>query len=140
MTRYAIDLLVALRLVEDAVAVPVEHQLVAPALLRSQALSHLYQDVRGGERTEKDALNLMERITTMKIRLLGDRVSRSTAWKIASDLDWDDTADAEYLAVARLQADRFVTLDPKLRRAADGIIPLAEIAELYEPRARGEIR
>lgn len=140
MTRYAIDLLVALRLVEDAVAVPVEHQLVAPALLRSQALSHLYQDVRRGERTEKDALNLMERITTMKIRLLGDRVSRSTAWKIASDLDWDDTAAAEYLAVARLQADRFVTLDPKLRRAADGIIPLGEIAELYEPRARGEIR
>lgn len=77
----------------------------------------------------------MERITTMKIRLLNDRVSRSVAWKIASDLDWDDTAAAEYLAVAKLQADRFVTLEPKLRRAANGIIPLAEIAELYEPRA-----
>lgn len=134
MTRYAIDLHVALRLAEDAVTAPVQHQLVAPALLRSQALSLLYQDVRRGERTEKDALNLMERITTMKIRLLGDRVSRSVAWKIASDLDWDDTAAAEYLAVARLQADRFVTLDPKLRRAANGIIPLAEIAELYERR------
>lgn len=133
MTRYAIDLLVALRLAEDAMTTPTGHQLVAPALLRSQALSHLYQDVRRGERTEKAALNLMERITTMKIRLLNDRVSRSVAWKIASDLDWDDTAAAEYLAVAKLQADRFVTLDPKLRCAADGIVPLAEIAKLYEP-------
>lgn len=33
MTRYAIDLLAALRLAEDAMTAPTGHQLVAPALL-----------------------------------------------------------------------------------------------------------
>ena len=44
-------------------------------------------------------------MTQLKLRLLGDRVSRSTAWKIARQQDWDSLRDAEYLAITRLQAD-----------------------------------
>ena len=39
------------------------------------------------------------------MRLLGDRVSRRTAWKIAQEQGWETTFDAEYLAVTKLQAD-----------------------------------
>ena len=37
---------------------------------------------------------------------------------------------AEYLAVAKLQADRFVTLAPALAAVADEFVPTAAITEL----------
>lgn len=130
MTRYAIDLPVAMRLIQDDVAIASEHSLVGPSLLRSHALTELYRSVRAGERTGAEGRALLDRLAALKIRLLGDRVSRAVAWQIAQDLDWDDTARAEYLAVAKLQSDAFVSLDPVLRAAADGIVPLAEFADL----------
>jgi predicted nucleic acid-binding protein len=131
MTRFGIDALTALRLAEARVVVAPGHRLVAPNVLRSHAMADLYRSVRRGERTEDEALVLLDRLTTLKIRLLGDRVSRSTAWKIAARLDWPDIGTAEYLAVAKLQADRFVTLDPALAAVADEFVPTAAITELY---------
>lgn len=61
----------------------------------------------------------------MRIRLLADRVSRAKAWEIAEQLDWDDISMAEYVAVAKLQADAFVTLDADLARQVDGIVATA---------------
>ena len=130
MTRFAIDLPVAMRLIDDDVTIAAEHSLVGPSLLRSHALSELYRSVRAGDRTPDEGRALLDRVAALKIRLLGDRVSRAVAWQIARDLDWDDTAGAEYLAVAKLQSDAFVSLDPVLRAAADGIVPLAEFADL----------
>ena len=37
---------------------------------------------------------------------------------------------AEYLAVCRLQADAFVTVDPAMAERAEGIVPLAPITVL----------
>src|SRR5690606_2428496 len=91
-----------------------EHQLVAPNLIRSQALSLLLDDVRSGAISEEEALRRHERFTELKMRLLGDRVSRRTAWKIARANDWDTTFDAEYLAVCQLQADALITIDPSM--------------------------
>lgn len=130
MTRFAIDLPVAMRLIEDDVAIAAEHSLVGPSLLRSHALAELYRSVRTGERSSDEGRVMLDRLAALKIRLLGDRVSRAVAWQIAQGLDWDDTAGAEYLAVAKLQSDAFVSLDPVLRAAADGIVPLAEFADL----------
>jgi hypothetical protein len=56
-----------------------DHQLVAPNSIRSEALEILLSDVRAGLRPESDALGLHERMTEVKMRLLGDRVSRRTA-------------------------------------------------------------
>lgn len=61
------------------------------------------------------------------MRLLGDRVSRRTAWRIARDKGWETIGDAEYLAVTRLQADALVTIDEALARSADGIVPVASL-------------
>jgi predicted nucleic acid-binding protein len=86
--------------------------------------------VRSGEITEAVALQRHERLTEMKMRLLGDRVSRRTAWKIAREQGWDTTFDAEYLAVCRLQADALVTIDPAMAAKAAHIVPLAPLSAL----------
>jgi hypothetical protein len=67
----------------------------------------------------------------LRIRLLGDRVSRDSAFKLAARLGWEDTAPAEYLSVAVLQSDRLVTRDALLVAGAAGLIPVAPIEELY---------
>jgi len=59
------------------------------------------------------------------MRLLGDRVSRRTAWKIAREQGWETTYDAEYLAVTKLQADALVTVNPALASKAKEVVQLA---------------
>ena len=130
MARYVIDAPTLLHLIAEDIEVDPAHRLVAPNLIRSQALALLYAAVRNGEITEAVALQRHERLTEMKMRLLGDRVSRRTAWKIALEHGWDTTFDAEYLAVCRLQADAFVTVDESMASRAAGIVPLASLDAL----------
>lgn len=134
MTRYAIDALTAIRLVRQDVVVPDGHQLVGPNLLRSQALSFLYREVHQGGLREDEARTLLDGITSTRMRLLGDRVSRAVAWQIAEQLGWEDTMQAEYVAVAKLQADFFVTLDADLARQVKGIVKTAPFEALVTLR------
>ena len=67
------------------------------------------------------------------MRVLGDRMSRRTAWDIARERDWATLRQAEYLAVARLQADALVSVDPELAAAADGVVPLVALEALSVP-------
>lgn len=131
MTRFVIDAPTLLHLVAEGIAVAPGHRLVAPQGLRSQALDLLYGAVRRGELTEDDALARHEMMTGVKLRLLGDRVSRAVAWRIAREHGLDSTADAEYLALARLQADLFVSVDPAARARAEGIVPVGTVAQLW---------
>jgi hypothetical protein len=63
--------------------------------------------------------------------MLGDRMSRGTAWRIARERDWDTLRDAEYLAFTRLQADALVTVDRDLAARAEGVIPVAPLEALF---------
>jgi predicted nucleic acid-binding protein len=130
VTRYVIGPDVALRLAHDEAVIPDEHQLVAPTLLRSQLLALLYQAVRRGEMTKKDADRQLDYVRALRIRLLGDRVLQNVAWKIADQLGWPDTLDAEYVALTQLQADAFITLDAELARAVKGLVMIAPIEAL----------
>ena len=130
MTRYVIDAPTLLHIVANDVQVSPSHKIVAPNLIRSQALSLLLGAVRLGDLTEDVALEHHKRLTELKMRLLGDRVLRRTAWKIAREHSWETTYDAEYLAVTRLQADALVTVNPALAAKAEGIVPLAPLAAL----------
>ncbi len=87
--------------------------------------------MRDGQISDEVALQRHERTTEIKMRLLGDRVSRRTAWKIAREHGWDSTLDAEYLAVCKLQADALITIDPATAAKAAGIVPLAPVAALF---------
>jgi indolepyruvate ferredoxin oxidoreductase alpha subunit len=66
----------------------------------------------------------------MPIRLLGDAVLRRKAWKLADELGWAETYDAEYVALTQLQADALVTLDTELARRVKGIVPTKTIEAL----------
>src|SRR5947207_13232329 len=99
MTRYVIGPEVALRLARDEVVIPDEHQLLAPTLLRSQMLSLLYRATRQGEMAKNDADRQLNHVRALRIRLLGDRVLQRVAWKIADQLGWPDTFEAEYVAL-----------------------------------------
>ncbi|MDX6301767.1 MAG: hypothetical protein QOF53_2981 [Nocardioidaceae bacterium] len=133
VTRYVIDSPTLLHVIDDDLPIDPSHQLVAPNFLRSEALERLLHEVREGRRTEKAALQCHQRMTALKIRLLGDRVSRRTAWDIAVAHDWDTLRDAEYLAVTRLQADALITIDEALAAAAANIVPVAALSDLLSP-------
>ena len=81
--RYVIDARTLLHVVADDLDIDPDHEFVAPNLIRSQALTLLLEDVRNGDITEQVALQHHERFTELKMRLLGDHVSRRTVWKIA---------------------------------------------------------
>jgi hypothetical protein len=130
MTRYGIDAVTLLHIVDNDLRIDSQHQLVAPNAIRSDALELLLRDVRRGSRTPEDALTLHTRMTELKMRLLGDRVSRATAWRIAVEQDWDTLREAEYLAVTKLQADAFVTVDPAFAEKARRIVPVAAVDAL----------
>lgn len=129
MTRFVIDAPTAVRLIAEGTEVGAGHQLVAPSTLRAQVLDLLYRR-HGGAAITGEVAQQLDRLSELKIRLLGDRVSRSTAWKLAAQLGWTEIGPAEYLAVAKLQADALVTDDERLRTAAEGIVSLASFGEL----------
>ena len=130
MTRYAIDAPTLLRIVTEEVRVHPSHQLVAPNSIRSDALTLLLGRVRRGELTDQEARALHTRLTELRIRTLGDRVSRWTSFQIAREQGWETTYAAEYLAVAKLQADALDTGDEELARAAEGVGPVQPLEAL----------
>jgi predicted nucleic acid-binding protein len=130
VTRYVIGPDVALRLAQDEAVIRGDHQILAPALLRSQLLSLLYQAVQRGEMTKKVADQRLSYVRGLQIRLLGDRVLQATAWKVADRLGWPDTFDAEYVALTQLQADALITLDQQLAEAVRDLVTVAPLEVL----------
>ncbi|WP_084038114.1 hypothetical protein [Demequina sp. NBRC 110053] len=128
--RYAIDAAVALEIAAGTLAVDPAHQLVGPGRLRSDAMGILFAAVREGGLDDGQARGQLEALASLKMRLLNDRVSRAVAWKIAVSREWSDLVVAEYLAVASLQADALVALDPALAAGAEGVVDLAPVEAL----------
>jgi predicted nucleic acid-binding protein len=111
----------AIPLAHDQAVTRGGHQILAPALLRSQVLWPLYQAVRCGEMTRKEAERQLEYVRGLRIRLPGDRVHQDAAWKAAVLPGWPDTFDAEYVALTQLHADALITLDRQLADAVKDI-------------------
>ena len=130
MTRFVVDCDTLLGIAAGEIEVAAEHQLVAPTLVRSQALAALYEAARRGEIPAAEGMERVTRINSLKVRFLGDKVLQRQAWKIADQLGWESTYDAEYVALTQLQADAFVTLDAELARRAQGIVTIASIDDL----------
>ena len=131
MTRFGIDAPTFLRLARSDRRPHPDHQLVAPNSLRTRALELLLHEVRAGRTTDAEALQIHERMTEIKVRLLGDRVSRRVAWTHARRTNSTDLSCAEYLAVTELQADMLLTSDLQLRTMASDVVPLAAFDDLF---------
>jgi len=130
MTRFVVDCGTLLRIAAGEVEVAAEHQLVAPTLVRSQALAALYEAARRGEISTAEGMERVTRINSLRVRFLGDKVLQRQAWKVADELGWETTYDAEYVALTRLQADAFVTSDGDLARAVSGVVETAPVDAL----------
>ena len=130
MTRFVVDCETLLRVAAGEIEVAVEHQLVAPTLVRSQALSALYQAARRGEISAAEGIERVTRINSLRVRFLGDKVLQRTAWRLADQLGWETTYDAEFVALTQLQADLFVTSDSDLARAVSGLVMTTSVDAL----------
>ena len=130
MTRYVLDPEVALTLAEHEAEIPTHHQLLAPTLLRSQVLTQLFAAVQRGDLSRKEASRRLDYLRRLRIRLLGDRVLQQVAWQVAVELGLQDTFDAEYIALTKLQADALVTRNNSLAQAAGKVVAIATLDDL----------
>ena len=130
MTRFVVDCETLLRIAAGEIEVASEHQLVAPTLVRSQALVTLYEAARRGEISDREGVERVTQINSLKVRFLGDKVLQRQAWKVANLLGWQTTYDAEYVALTMLQGDAFVTPDEELARTASALVKTAPIEAL----------
>ena len=131
VARFVVDCETLRGIAAGEIEVAAAHQLVAPTLVRSQALSALYEAARRGEISDAEGLEQVTRINSLKVRFLGDKVLQRQAWKVAEQLGWASTYDAEFVALTKLQADALVTSNPNLARAA------SEFVETAAPDALG---
>ena len=125
MTRFVVDCETLLRIAAGEIEVAAEHKLVAPTLVRSQALSALYAAARRGEISRREGIDRVVRINSLRVRFLGDKVLQQQAWKVAEQLEWETTYAAEFVALTALQADAFVTSDRELAQAVSGLVETA---------------
>jgi predicted nucleic acid-binding protein len=130
LTRFVVDCGTLLRIASGEIDVAPEHQLVAPTLVRSQALATLYEAARRGEIPATVGMERVTRINSLGVRFLGDKVLQRHAWKVAAELGWETTFDAEFVALTQLQADVFVTSDKDLAQAVSGLVETATIDAL----------
>jgi predicted nucleic acid-binding protein len=133
VTRFVVDCPTLLGIAGGEVEVAPEHELVAPTLVRSQALAALYQAARRGEISTAEGLRRVRRVNSLKVRFLGDKVLQQRAWAVAEELGWDSTYDAEFVALTQLQADAFVTSSRELARPASRLVKTAPVSSLGIP-------
>ena len=130
MTRFVVDCDSLLRIAAGEIEVAAEHKLIAPTLVRSQALAALYESARRGEISAAEGLERVTRLNSLKVRFLGDKVLQRKAWKVADELGWETTYDAEFVALTQLQADVLIASDGDLARAASRLVETATIDSL----------
>ena len=97
----------------------VDDELVAPPLLWSEVRSALHEARRRRELADDPATAAHERLGRLRIRPRSPARLGREAWRIADELGWAKTYDAEFVALASILACRLVTVDARLRRGAD---------------------
>ena len=127
MTHFVVDCETLLRIAAGEIEVAAEHKLVAPTLVRSQALSALYEAARRGEISAAEGLERVAQINSLKVRFLGDKVLQRTAWRVADQLGWWETTFEE---CGEAEADVFITSDSELARRVSDLVETATIDAL----------
>jgi predicted nucleic acid-binding protein len=91
-------------------------ELVAPPLMWIEAVSSLHALVWRGELRREQAKSVLDRVLSAPVRRREPDGLALEAWKVADELGWAKTYDANYVALARLLACQLVTLDARMRR------------------------
>ena len=109
---------------EAGLAGHADRQLVAPPLLWSEATSVLHQLRWRKEISGQLAEIALARLMSAPIASRRPKGLHEQAWRLADQLGWAKTYDAEYLALARLLRCRLMTTDAKLQRSAGRMVEI----------------
>jgi predicted nucleic acid-binding protein len=101
-----------------------DEQLVAPALLWPEASSVIHELRWRREISDELASTAFGVLLTAPVSLRAPRRLRREVWRVADDLGWAKTYDAEYVALARIRGCRLFTVDERLRRGAAPIVAI----------------
>jgi len=96
-----------------------EPELVAPPLMWSESRSAIHELLWRGEVVRADAEQARAALDRAPVERRDHPRLGEEAWRVADQLGWAKTYDAEYLALALLLGCRVVTLDARMRRTAD---------------------
>lgn len=95
------------------------NDLVAPPLLWPDARSAIRQSHWRGVVTTEQARLGRQALENAAVDMQDHPDLAEESWRIADQLGWAKTYDAEYVALGSLLGCRVVTLDGRLRRGAD---------------------
>jgi predicted nucleic acid-binding protein len=104
--------------------------LVAPGLLWSEVPSVLHEMTWRGAVSRDLGHAALERFLAAPIGSRRHTRLTRESWRIADELGWAKTYDAEYVALARLLGSRLLTVDARLRRTASRLVEILGPTEL----------
>jgi predicted nucleic acid-binding protein len=104
---------------EDPFGALVADDLCAPPLMWSEARSALHELSWRGHLGVDQTAEARVRLENADVEQQRPPGLADEAWRIADELGWAKTYDAEYVALASLLGCRLVTVDARLRRGAD---------------------
>lgn len=107
-----------------------EHDLIAPPLLRAEALSSISEMAFRGEIPPDAARVAALRLARIHVRLERPDGLDERAWDVSRSLGWAKTYDAEYVALALMRSVPLLTIDARLRRGAGHLVPMPRIVDL----------
>ena len=129
--RVVIDANIAVQIAISNDLGPLEgHQLLAPPLLRAEALSSISEMTYRGEIPADAGRAAILRVSDIDIELDRPRTLDARAWDLARSLGWAKTYDAEYVALALIHRIPLITLDARLRRGAGHLVSMPLVTEL----------
>jgi predicted nucleic acid-binding protein len=92
------------------------HVLVAPQLMLIEASSVLHEMAWRGDVSGPRSKTMLDRLLRAPIEIQTPEGLIDTAWRLADDLGWAKTYDAQYVALAQMLECRLVTIDGRLLR------------------------
>ena len=105
-------------------------ELASVPLMWSEARASLHLKLHKGEIGREDAEIIHARLEGCPVERMDPPNLGAEAWRIAEELGWGRTYDAEYVALATLLDCRLVTLDTRLRRGAERLGMVVTPSEL----------
>ena len=104
--------------------------LIGPPLLWSEATSAIHELAFRGDMTAGAAAAAIAGLTELGIERRDDPGLYVAAARVARQLGWAKTYDAEYVALTQLTDCRLLTRDARLRRGAARLIDIVAPSEL----------